>query len=858
MKRTKIEFGIDLGTTNSSIVKMQGGEPRVYKSDTTMDTMPSCVGFNKKGTLLVGSVAFNSLNRDKLNAMRDFSQTSSNFFIEFKRTMGTDKAYYSSHTKKGYSSEELSAEVLKTLKTFVKDDDLDAVVITVPAKFTINQKDATLRAAKLAGFKQCELLQEPIAAAMAYGLKTSDKNGYWLVFDFGGGTFDAALIKVEDGIMKVTDTEGDNYLGGKNLDYAIVDELIIPYLNNNFNIKSIIGDPDKLEILRDAMKQFAEEIKIQLSFKEDHNLNPDMGTIPGVDDDGCEFSIDLTITQGDLAKVIAPIFQKSIDICKDLLRRNNLMNSELDRVILVGGPTYSPILRKMLREQITDQVDTSCDPMTVVASGAALFAATLSIDESILDISRDNGKTQIALGYEPTTVEQVEFVTIKLIKDSRNDISSDKYFAEIIRSDKAWSSGKVQIDGVGEIVEVVLEEGKANAFNVVIFNEVGDRLECEPDAFTIIQGSKVGSATLPYHIGIEILSRANGKLVFKPVKGLEKNKSLPAKGVINGLKTQNQINPGIKSDNVKIPIYQGEFYAEGSRAFYNEHVYDVIITGDEFPLVLPENSDVDITIYVDRSERISFSAFFPAIGHTLEVEVPSSTTQKEIDPEWLETEIAKARQMLQLIIQDGVYKEKAALDKLEHDLSEHEKLLAQGRNDYDRKKQVLNSLRLSLKKLDEIQDSTEWPKIEDELEQTFYHLEQTIENFGGQLEDVDEGKLNSMVVQFKEQIPHIKHEKNIKIAKDTIEVMRGLDFQIADQALGPKMEIMILRQYNENFDLHEWSDPRKARALINQGLQMASNNPTKQKLRPLVVEMFKLLPGEKSIIDGPGGGILVG
>jgi len=693
---------------------------------------------------------------------------------------------------------------------------------------------------------------------MAYGLSSEDKNGYWIVFDFGGGTFDAALLKVEDGIMKVMDTEGDNFLGGKNIDYAIVDEIIIPHFSRKFKIDGILSDPIKLEIFREAMKGFADDIKTQLSFNESYNILSDQGEIPGEDDNGDEFELDLSITSGDLERVVAPIFQKAIDLCKYLLERNSFSGDQLNKLILVGGPTYSPILRRMLKEQITNNVDTSCDPMTVVAKGAALFASTLDIMEDILSKDRDYNKVQLSFLYEPTTVETTEFITIKLLTNKSTEKTSKSYSVEILRDDNAWASGKVEVNEIGEVIEVVLQENKTNSFRVIAYDEVGNIVESEPEGFSIIQGSKVGNATLPYIIGIEIMDGVSGKLVFKTVKGLEKNKSLPAKGVVNNLKTQTQINPGVKSDVIKIPIYQGEYNAEGTRAAYNEHVFDVLITGDDIPAVLPGNSEVDITISLDRSERVTLSAFFPSIGHTQEVAVPTSTTQKEIDSHWLETEIAKARQLFQIIKEEGKFRDEIALAKLEHDLSEHEKLLAQGRNDYDRKKQVLNSLRLSLKKLDEIQDATEWPKIEEELEQTFYHLEQTIENFGAQLEDVDEGKLNSMVVQFKEQIPHIKHEKNIKIAKDTIEVMRGLDFQIADQALGPKMEIMILRQYNENFDLHEWSDPRKARALINQGLQLASNNPTKQKLRPLVVEMFKLLPGEKSIIDGPGGDILVG
>jgi len=221
----RLAVGIDLGTTNSAISRMENGEPVIKKTDTLKDTLPSCVYINKKKAIQVGDSAFNAMKRDKLKTMKggDFK---SNAFIEFKRTMGTDKKYYSSNLEKDLSSEELSAEILKTLKSFVTDESFKSIVVTVPAKFTVNQKDATLRAATLAGFEHCELLQEPIAASMAYGLDAKSKDGYWLVFDFGGGTFDAALLKVEDGIMKVVDTEGDNYLGGKNLDYAIVDEII--------------------------------------------------------------------------------------------------------------------------------------------------------------------------------------------------------------------------------------------------------------------------------------------------------------------------------------------------------------------------------------------------------------------------------------------------------------------------------------------------------------------------------------------------------------------------------------------------------------------------------------------------------
>jgi len=847
MARTKIDYGIDLGTTNSAIARMESGEPVIKKTDTLKDTMPSCISFNKRQSVLAGDAAVNALKTDKLKAMKDFRTDGSNTFIEFKRTMGTDRTFHSSNMNKSFPSEELSAEVLKKLKSFITDDEIKSIVVTVPAKFTINQKDATIRAAKLAGFQHCELLQEPIAASMAYGLDSTNKDGLWLVFDFGGGTFDAALVKVDDGIMKVIDTEGDNYLGGKNVDYCIIDEIILPYLKKNYAIDSILNDDIKREVFRDAMKYYAEEAKIQLSFKDSFNILSDLGDIPGKDDNGNEFELDITISQDDFAKTISPIFQKAVDICKALLDRNKLVGNSLRTIILVGGPTYSPVLRRMLKEQISEKVDTSIDPMTAVAEGAALYASTVSVSEEIIEQARDKTKIQLGLGYESTTVENEEFVTIKILKEKTKGTIPNICFAEIIRSDKAWSSGRVQINETGEVIEVKLISGKANAFQVLVFNEQGDILPSEPEGLTIIQGSKVGSATLPYNIGIEIKIKATGKIVFHPIKGLEKNQTTPATGFANGLKNQKQINPGSKSTFIKIPIYQGDYGAEGSRAIYNEHVFDVIISGEQLPALLPEGSDVDLTLKVDKSERVTVSAFFPFLNYTEEVAVPE-TVQKEIDHKWLETEISKARQTLQLLDEEGSVTDADILAKLTREIDDLEKLLDQGRNDYDRKKQVLDNLRRCLRKIDDVQDASEWPKTEEELKDSYYKLENTYKQFQGHLEGMNEERVGDAIAQFKEQIPQVIHERNVKVAKELIEVMRGLGFTIVDQALGAQMEIMFLKQYNDEFDIHEWSDRSKARMLINQGLSIAAQNPSKERLRPILIELFRLLPNvEKPI-----------
>jgi len=850
MARTKIDYGIDLGTTNSAISRMENGEPVIKKTDTLKDTMPSCVYVNKRKAIQVGDSAYNALDRDKKNALRNFNANSSNSFIEFKRTMGTDKKYNSSNLEKDLSSEDLSAEVLKTLKSYISDESFKSIVVTVPAKFTINQTDATVRAAELAGFEHCVLLKEPIAASMAYGLDAKSKDGFWLVFDFGGGTFDAALLKVEDGIMKVIDTEGDNYLGGKNLDYAIVDEIIIPNIQENFSIDSILDDDNKKKIFQDALKRFAEETKIQMSFKDNYELLSNLGDLPE-DEDGEEMEIDITVSQEMMKNTLGPIFQKSIDTCKHLLERNNLDGNTLDSLILVGGPTFSPILRKMLEEQIV-KPDVSVDPMTVVSKGAALFASTVDVSDEIREQERDRTKIQFKFGYDATTVEDEIPVAVNILADKTEGEIPDKVFVDVVRNDKAWSSGKTEIDDKGDIIEVKLNAGKANAFNVLAYNEQGDLLPSEPSSFTVINGTKPGGDTLSYFVGIEIKSRASGKVVFRSIKGLEKNQPTPATGTTNGLKTQKQIRPGIKEDKIKIPVYQGEYGADGTRAIHNEHVYDVTITGEDLPKLLPEGSDVDLTVKVDKSGRVTLSAFFPVLDFTYDFEPVRDFVQGEIDAIFLESEINKAQQTLNLIKQEGVYQDQEQLDKLDTEISETKKRFEQGKGDYDRKKDVLDSLRRSLKNLDEIQASSEWPKTEEELKDVFYRLEETNQKFGNE-------KTNAIVEQFKEQIPEIIKEKNVKVAQEMIDNMRQLDFALIDQGLGAQMEIMMLKNFNDEFDTLDWSDRNRARMTLDRGLQMAANNPSKENLRQVVIELYNLLPDtQKPIIGGGSGDELVG
>ncbi|HCO66426.1 MAG TPA: heat-shock protein Hsp70, partial [Dysgonomonas sp.] len=577
---------------------------------------------------------------------------------------------------------------------------------------------------------------------------------------------------------------------------------------------------------------YAEEAKIKLSFNETHNVLSDLGDIPGEDDNGEEFELDITVTQEDMRLVLSPVFQRAVDITKKLLKRNNLKGSSLESLILVGGPTFSPIVRKMLEQQIT-KPDTSVDPMTVVSKGAALYASTVEISDKIKEQTRDKTKIQIEIGHEASTVELEEFVTLKLLTDKTEGAIPGKVFAEITRNDKAWSSGKVEINEIGEVIETQLIEGKTNGFEVSLYDERGNVLKSEPKEFTIIQGiaglNSMQGLTLNW--GIEIKKRETGKIEFKQVPGLEQNKSLPVIGTVNGLKTQKQIRPGMESDFIKIPLYQGEHGADGTRAIYNDHVYDIVISGADLPALLPENSDVDLTINIDKSQKVSIQAYIPYLDHTAEIEVPTDTVQS-VETNWLANEIRKAKGSIEELREDGSHGER--VQKIEAEVAELGKRFENSKNDVDGKQEILANLRKTLKTIDELSETTEWPKLEEELKEEFYRLEKANKDLGND-------RSSQIVSQLRNQLEEVLKSQDIKLGKALVEEIHTVFFQLTlvYQLIG------FIRQHNQYFSSYHWADSHRARQLLNEGLQQIGENPNIENLHPIVIGLINLLPNDE-------------
>ncbi len=827
--RQKIDFGIDLGTTNSAIAVMQDGEATIIKSDDDQrDITPSCVFFNKKQTVRVGDKAKNNISEEatqSFNYRKKGGHTSGpNGYQEFKRNMGTDYRYVSDFMQDSFTAEALSAEVLKKLKGYVRDENVNAAVITVPAMFEQSQLDATQRTAELAGLKYCELLQEPIAASIAYGIKANSETGYWLVFDFGGGTFDAALMHSDEGILKVVDSEGNNHLGGKDLDIAIIDHLFIPVMQRECKLDETIADPQMKILLQEVLKRTAETFKIKLSSNDQWSeYIEDMGE----DDEGEEIEFEISITLEQYEKVVMPIFQQAIDITKDLIKRNNLKPDDLSSLILVGGPTFQQTLRRMLREQITDKINTSIDPMTAVAKGAALFAATKDIPRDLQ--KRDITKAQLTLKYPETTVETAEHLGIKIDRQASTSALPAVLNLEVLRKDGAWSSGKLTIDNDVEVVELQLNTAKTNHFELKLSSTDGTLIPCEPNTLTIIQGMKIASATLPYSIGMEVYDTYAAKQGVWSLEGLEKNKTLPAKGK-GRFKTMQDIRPGVKEDAIVIPIYETSFGKEGTRALLNKRFGEFSITGEDLPSFLPSGSDIEITLSIDSSRRADLEVYIPALDETYDRQI-ASEIKVDIATAKLKREINDAR----LVAHELAVTGNTDAAKQIEELDDVEKLLDERSEDRDTKEKVKTKLTKTLIELDEFQEQGIWPKAELELDDAIHDLKNA---------NIEQGnaRISGLIIEYESQARQIVLKKDVAGANKLTEEVRQTFYSLLQQDINFWVGFAIYM--DEEFEQIEWKNKEAAFRGIQKLKQLLRNQPTKEQLEDAVRAVASLMTAE--------------
>ncbi|HKR59281.1 MAG TPA: Hsp70 family protein [Pyrinomonadaceae bacterium] len=596
MDRTTIDFGLDLGTTNSSVAVLQGTETEVIKNNDNAEITPSCVSLSKAGTFRVGMRAINEyLDEPEVNA-----------FMEFKGAMGSkERDFVFQRTGLRLKPHELSAEVLKSLRGDVlqqKGEDLSAAVITVPAAFTLDQCDATKQAAELAGIKNSLLLQEPVAAAMAHGFQSQSDRVFWLVYDLGGGTFDAAVIQVQDGMIRVINHEGDNQLGGKLIDWAIVENLLMPALAREFKLIDFHrGNPKwKPTLLR--LKRDAEQAKISLSRSDSEVLET------RIYHDGQPLDFQYVLNKSDVEKLAEPFILRSISICKKALSTKQLQIHNIEKMILVGGPVKMPYLRNRLadaNEGLGLPLDFHIDPLTVVSRGAAVFAGTQRIERPTTRASATEGQYVIELDYKPVGADPEPLIGGRVVSPNGEPISN--LSIEFVNSETRWRSGKVVVRNDGTfIANLRAEKGKPNIFLIELKDTSGSALVSIPNRLTYTIGLSITDPPLIHSVGV---ADSNNKTLAV----LQKGSPLPARKLIVHRQAFH-VHRGRSDEWIRIPVVEGEH----ERADRNQRIAFLEISGDKLKRDVPAGSEIEITIQIDQSRVLTASAYIPILDEEIQ------------------------------------------------------------------------------------------------------------------------------------------------------------------------------------------------------------------------------------------------
>jgi len=391
-------IGIDLGTTNSVVAVMEGGEPVVIANQEGGRTTPSVVAFAKNNERLVGQVAKRQAVTNAENTVysikrfmgRRYDEVNEEMkMVPYKVTRSTNGDARVEISGKEYSPPEISAMILQKLKSAAEDylgQKVEKAVITVPAYFNDAQRQATKDAGRIAGLEVLRIINEPTAAALAYGLDKK-KDETIAVYDFGGGTFDISILEVGEGVVEVKATNGDTHLGGDNLDQRIIDWIIDEFKKD----QGIDLSKDKMALQR--LKEAAEKAKMELSTVQETEI-----TLPFITADATgPKHLNLKLTRAKFESLVDDILQRSMGPCKQALSDAGVKPSDIDEVVLVGGTTRIPKVQQIVRELFGKEPHKGVNPDEVVAVGAAVQAGVLGgevKDVLLLDV------TPLSLGIE--------------------------------------------------------------------------------------------------------------------------------------------------------------------------------------------------------------------------------------------------------------------------------------------------------------------------------------------------------------------------------------------------------------------------------------------------------------------------
>jgi len=825
MANNNIQIGVDLGTTNSEIAVNNNGKIEIVKNVFGDEYTPSVFGIDKSKNKVVGKRAYERLYKDA--SEEEFKNNKA----EVKRLMGTSEETFFERVNLKMTPEEISGEILKGLKEDIlrKYPDFDTIsaVITIPAAFSTLQSEATKRAGNIAGFEHTVLLQEPIAAAVAYGFGNSI-NENWLIYDLGGGTFDVALISSKEGVLSVLGHNGDNFLGGKNIDLEIVDKIIVPKVLEKYSLNNFSRSNEKYRSVFAKLKYIAETAKIYLSQYDKTSIEVDR---IGNDDSGEEIYLSIDFSRKEFEKLIKPLIDRTIELSKATLKEAGIKTNSVKKIILVGGPTLIPYIKHRLEDDLKITVDSSVDPLTVVAHGACVFAISQKIPKELLEKKKKKAKkgTQTLNIFHETLTSESEQTVTGVIEELKN--ADEEYYIQI-QSDSGFYSGKKNKIKNGKFLEnVVVEPNKTNLYWVYLFDKDGNSVPVDPDSFSITHGLSVSGAPLPHSIGI-VIAKKDFKSGFALTEVFEK---VFEKGFVLPLKSKpevfNTIRPLKKGDDDN-PLWIRIGEGESDIPDRNTFICELGIKGSDLPYDLPEGTDIEISIEVNESRELFLTAYIPLIDRTLNAR---ATFRDEIvDVAELETELAAQEERARIVSDNCSTDEKEAINET---IQSAQSSVKNAHLDEDEKRKANKQIKDLKVVLDKVEKEKEMPQLVKEFHAGIENVQKIINEYA---DEKEKGNNN-------EQLSKIKSEGEKAIAEKDKALLIRVNEQIQElsaKALFSNPATWVYQFQKLVSENHSFINEKEARYYTEKGHRAIELGDVNE-LKRCVHNLMLLLPSEE-------------
>lgn len=539
--------GIDLGTTNSAICSFDGESVRLYKSHEQHDVTPSAIFIDRRGNKYIGKRAYDNAARSPDSAA-----------VLFKRLMGTSTPVKLPAANLTMTPEECSAEVLRTLYGYlpeeIRSDGDTGTVITVPAAFNQMQKDSTMTAAEAAGLGRVALMQEPVAAVMSV-MQKRKHDGIFMVYDIGGGTLDVAIAESISGRVSLLAHGGIAMCGGRDFDRILFDNVVKPWLLENFDLPEDLSVNPQFKSLLRMATWATEKAKIALSDSEQAIVSSDEDELRARDLSGKDIFLDIPLERDRYDELISSKVDESIQAARETLTKAGLRPDDVERVVYVGGPAHYKPLRDKVAFELGIAPSMEVDPMTAVATGAAIFAE--SIDWASQSRGRKNARGVISAGgsldltfnYIARTPDLKAKIVAKLGSPAPTGVEF-----QIDSLDTGWSSGRIALKD-GASVELNLTKPGDNIFKVFVFDSNGGPVSLRDDKIVIARtAASIDAIPASHTISVEARDKVGGPLVLGQL--VKEGEQLPKKGK-KSFKATESLKAG-SAGSIKFKLWEGD------------------------------------------------------------------------------------------------------------------------------------------------------------------------------------------------------------------------------------------------------------------------------------------------------------